>query len=145
MEDLVGVLETYCDSLGWSFSYGNKANNNLLVSDKVEGKVYLLLDPITRIKSKSEYGGTGEIAFTGSFLLVVKSNLDNNYHNQKGQDKTTGKYEKNIKPLLVNLELLENVIDCSQYEIESWSIVDAINALDVNMDGIIVTFRIKTL
>ena len=57
----------------------------------------------------------------------------------------TGKYEKNIKPLLVNLELLENVIDCSQYEIESWSIVDAINALDVNMDGIIVTFRIKTL
>lgn len=145
MEDLVSVLETYCDNLGWSFTYGNKANNNLLRSDKECDKVYLLLDPITRDKAKSEYGGTGEVSFSGSFLLVVKSTLDNNYHNQKGQDKETGKYKKNIEPLLIQLELLENVIDCSQYEIESWSIVDAINALDVNMDGIVVTFKIKTL
>lgn len=145
MTDLVGVLEDYAVGLGWLFSYGNADNNNLLKSDRIADQIYLLLDPVTRVKAKSEYGGTGEIAFNGQFLLVVKSNLDNNYHNQKGQDKTTGKYEKNIKPLLDSLEFLENIIDCSDYQIQTWSVVDIINALDANTDGVIVTYSLTIL
>ena len=145
MIDIVGILENYSGTLGWSFSYGNKANNNLLQSNKVENQIYFLLDPVTRTKNKSEFGGNGRISFNGQFLLVVKSNLDNVYHNQKDKVKTDGKYEKNIKPLLTQLELLENELDCSDYQIEEWSIVDAVNALDVNTDGLVVTFRISTL
>ena len=145
MTDFVGVLETYATGLGWYFSYGNTANRNLLRSDTVEGRIYCLLDPVTRVISSSENGGLGEQTFSGSFMLVVKSNLDNNYHNQKGQAKNTGKYEKNILPLLTSLESLKGLIDCSDYEITGWSIVDVINAMDINTDGIIITYSVKTL
>jgi len=145
MTDLVGILETHAATLGWSFSYGNKANQNLLRSNLTLTDKYMLLDPITRVKSKSEFGGTGEVTFSGSFMLVVKSNLDNVYHNQKEVVATSGKYKSNIEPLLTQVELLENLLDCSQYEITGWSIIDVINQLDANLDGIIVTFSIKTL
>ena len=145
MTDIVGIFESYADTLGWSFSYGNKANNNLLQSDREVDKIYFLLDPVTRTKNKSEFGGNGVVSFNGQFLLVVKSNLDNVYHNQKGIDKTNGRYEKNIKPLLTQLELLENELDCSDYQINEWSIIDAVNALDANTDGVVVTFRVSTL
>lgn len=145
MTDLVGIIETHCTTLGWQFSYGNKSNQNLLISDKVDGQLYLLLDPVTRNRIFGEFGGTGEVSFTGSFMLLIKSNLDNVYHNQKGVDKTTGKYEKNIKPMLTNLELLEDEINCSDYVIDSWEVIDAVDALDVNTDGVVVTYNIKTL
>jgi len=144
MTDIVGIFETHCTALGWKFSYGNASNQNLLRSDKVDGEIYFLLDPVTRNIAGSEFGGDGEVTFNSSFLLVVKSNLDNVYHNQKEVDKTTGKYEKNIKPLLTELATFKSLVDCSDYEVEEWSIVDAINALDVNTDGLLVTFKIKT-
>ena len=145
MIDFVKILEDHATTLGWQFSYGNKANQNLLISDKVSDRIYLILDPVTRVKAKSENGGIGEITFNGSFLLLVKSNLDNVYHNQKNKDKTEGKYEKNIKPLLDGLESLESLIDCSDVQILSWSVIDAINVFDANTDGIIVTYSTKTL
>ena len=147
MTDFVQILEAHADTLGFGFSYGNKANINLFRSDSIIDKVYLLLDPVTRSHVGSPNGGVGETTFSGSFMLVVKSNLDNNYHNQKGQDKTKGKYEKNILPLLSNLNSLKSLIDCSDYEIlpSGWVVIDAINALDANMDGVIVTYSVKTL
>ena len=145
MTDLVEVLEGHANTLDWYFSYGNASNKNLLASDRESGKIYMLLDPVTRVKAKSEYGGNGEITFNGSFMLLVKSTIDNVYHNQKGVDKSEGKYEKNIKPLLDDLQLLEDIIDCSNYQILSWSIIDVVNALDATTDGIIVTYSIKTL
>ena len=143
MTDLVGVLETFSDELTWALSYGNAANNNLLTSDKVAGKIYFLLDPITRVKTSSEFGGGNEWTFSGNFMLVQKSNLDRNYHKQKNPSAQAGKYLTTIEPLLTSLELMESKIQCSNYEITAWSVIDAINALDVNMDGLVVTFTIK--
>ena len=147
MSDFVQILEQHATTLGWGFSYGNAANRNLFKSDSIIGKIYLLLDPVTRSHVGSINGGIGETTFSGQFMVVVKSNLDNNYHNQKGQDKTTGKYEKNILPLLTSLGSLKSLIDCSDYEIlpSGWVVIDAINALDANMDGVIVTYGVKTL
>jgi len=145
--DFVQILEQHATALGWGFSYGNAANRNLFRSDSIVGEIYLLLDPVTRSHVGSINGGIGETTFSGQFMVVVKSNLDNNYHNQKGQDKTTGKYEKNILPLLTSLGSLKSLIDCSDYEIlpSGWVVIDAINALDANMDGVIVTYGVKTL
>ena len=145
MTDLVGILETHSTSLDWKFSYGNKSNQNLLRSDLLTGKKYFLLDPIKRVKTKSEFGGTGIITFSGSFMLLVKSNLDMVYHNQKDVAPSSGRYESNIEPLLTQLETFEDILDCSTYEIKSWEIIDVINQLDANLDGIIVTFSISTL
>ncbi len=146
MVDLVKVLEDHCDTLKWSFSYGNVSNNNLLVSDLDADRVYLLLDPVTRLKAKSPFGGDGEVTFNGSFMLLVKSDIDKVYHNQLSVDSSAGKYECSIKPLLeIQLQKLEDLIGCSNYQITNWSIIDTINAGDFNGDGVIVTYSIVTL
>ena len=136
MSDLVEILQSYCLSLEWFFSYGNKSNQNLISSDRVEGRVYFMLDPITRAKTFSEFGGEGIKSFSGQFMLLVKSDFDDTYSNR---------YTNNIKPLLTTLESLEALINCSSYNITTWNIIDAINELDVNTDGIIVTFKINVL
>ena len=144
--DIYDVFKAHSTTIGWEFSYGNAANRNLLRSDTVVNRIYMLLDPITRLKAFSQYGGKGPVTFTGSFMLVVKSNLDNVYDNQKNVAAVDGKYQKNIKPLLeTEVEKLEDLINCSEYQITNWSIIDVINALDANTDGIIVTYGITVL
>ena len=134
MTDLVGIFESYSDSLGWQFTYGNAANNNLLQTDLETNNIYFMLDPLTRVKNKSEYGGLIDTTFSSSFMLIKMSDLDEVYPN---------KYEKNIKPLLLLLESFEDLVDCSDYQIINWSVIDAIDVLDGNMDGVIVTFSLK--
>lgn len=145
MTDFVEILEAHAVTLGWVFSYGNTANRNLFVSDKVADQIYLFLDPVVRSNPGSENGGIGETTFSGSFFIAVKSNLDQQYHNQKDRAASTGKYEQNIKPLLAEILGLEKVIDCSDLERAAWTVTDAVNALDANMDGIVVTYSVKTL
>ena len=134
MTDLVEILQAHATTLGWGFSYGNKSNINRLQSDSIADRIYLLLDNVTRAKEQSEFGFSNKTNFTGSFMLVVKSNLD-----QKFEDK----YANNIKPLLDSLELLEDLIDCSDLEIVTWTAIDLVDALDANLDGLIVTYNIK--
>ena len=142
--DLVEVLEQQATTLGWTFSYGNKANQNLMESDLVADRIYLLLDPVRRLRAFSEFGGTGTSTFTGSFLLLVKSTIDQEYY--EGQGTEAGKYKENIKPLLqTEIPKLEDVLNCDAYQINEWSIVDVVDILDFNADGIIVTFNISIL
>ena len=145
MNDIVSVFESQAEDLDWIFSYGNAANNNLLTSDREVDQIYLLLDPVTRKPKLSEFGGVSGYDFTGQFMLLVKSNLDNVYHNQKDQPKADGKYNKNIKPLLDEVMVLHGLFGCSDYEITNWSIIDAINVLDVNHDGVVVTFGLSII
>ncbi len=146
MLDLVNVWRTKVESLEWHFSYGNAANRNLLQSDLEPDKLYFLMDTITRTKTTSEFGGTGEVEFSGNFMLVVKSDFDNVYDNQKDVTYTDGKYEKNIRPIIeTDLVTFEDYVNCTDYEIVSWSFIDAVNVLNVNLDGVIVTFTVRIL
>ena len=141
--DIVDYIEQEVEKLGWVFSYGNQANQNLILSDLIDERIYFLLDPVTESESTSEYGGSGETEYSGTFLVLVKSNLDNVYHSQENVDKEQGKYNKNIKPLKTSLNTFKDVIDCSDYERQTWSKVEIVNALDVNFDGLIVTYKLR--
>lgn len=167
MTDLVESLRLFTQELTWEFYYGNKVNQNLLQGMTKEGRVitraekmkgaqlvdeecqeveeytnriYFLLDPITRNKSFSEFGGTGAVTFTGAFLLATESTLDKTY------DGSDGKYKTKILPILkTQLTKLEDKINCSAYEIKNWEVVDAIDVLDINFDGVLVTFNLQIL
>ncbi len=144
--DIVDYIETEVEKLGWVFSYGNKANQNLLVSTLTEGEIYFLLDPVKESDiGVSEFGGEGEIEYSGTFMILVKSDLDNVYHAQQGQDKEKGRYNKNIKPLKTSVNLFKDVIDCSDYKRELWEKIEVINELDVNFDGLIITYKLNKL
>mgnify|MGYP003670900834 CR=1 FL=1 len=142
--DGVEVFEERATNLGWTFSYGNKANQNLIQGDLVTDKIYLLLDPVKRTRVFSEFGGTGTTSFSGSFLLLKKSTIDQQYY--EGQGTEAGKYKENIKPLLqTEIPKLENVLNCEDYKVNEWSIVDVVDIFDFNADGIIVTYNISIL
>lgn len=143
--DIVDYIEQEVEKLGWIFSYGNKANQNLLLSTIQEDETYFLLDIVQESESVSEFGGDGDVEYSGTFMILVKSDLDNVYHTQQGQDKAKGRYNKNIKPLKTKLNLFKYVIDCSDYERQLWQTLEVINELDVNFDGLIVTYKFKKL
>lgn len=142
--DIVDFIELEVEKLGWVFSYGNKANQNLLLSTLTEDETYFLLDPVVESENEiSEFGGDGKTEYSGTFMILVKSDLDNVYHTQHGQNKAEGRYNKNIKPLKTSVNELKDVIDCSEYERQLWQKIEVINELDVNFDGLIVTYRLK--
>lgn len=167
--DIIEVFQAYANQLEWTFSYGNKANQNLLQSDLDDSKKYLILDPIRRNKTFSEFGALRERSFSGSFLLVVKSTIDQTYYNQTEEERfinrisvldgffsvnnscqstqyKAGKYNQNIKPLIeTEVVRLEDIINCSQYKIDEWSIIDATDIFDANLDGIVVNFKLSVI
>lgn len=143
--DIVDIFQDYANTLEWFFSYGNDENKNLIYSDLDTSKKYLLLDPVRRKKAFSEFGGSGISNYSGRFLLVVKSNIDQSYY--KNEDGVlSGKYIENIKPL-INTEItkLEDLINCSDYRIDNWDLIDVSNLFDINLDGILVNFSISVL
>lgn len=142
--DVVKYIQTEVEALGWTFSYGNKANQNLLESNKDLSEIYFLLDPVeTDEPNTSEFGGDGDITHTIRFMLMVKSDIDNVYFEQKNVELGKGKYDKNILPLKTQLKLFKDVIDCSIYERTGWRTVEGINILSANLDGLIVNTTLK--
>lgn len=143
--DIIEDFENYAEQLDWFFSYGNKANQNLLQSDLEVDKKYLILDPVRRLKKFSEYGGVKGIDFSGSFILVVKSTIDQEYYKNK-DGVLSGKYNENIKPLInIEIKKLEDLFNCSSYNVTEWSIIDVTDIFDVNLDGLIVNFKMSIL
>ena len=169
MVDIVEIFENDANLFGWMFSYGDRQNRNLLEGNLEVGNIYMLLDPVKRNRLFSKNGGDGGTNFTGSFILGVQSDLDRVYHgqteevsfsdrmlssresavysnpcsNEQGYQ-VLGKYIKNIKPLLEDqITKLESSLNCSDLTIKGWEVVDIINVLDVNLDGLVVTFTIN--
>lgn len=142
MTDLVEILQSYSTQYGWTFSYGNASNRNLLSSDTTVGRIYLLLDPVRRSVANSEYGGLGDVTFSGNFMLVQKSDRDQQYHNQKDQLSSSGKYETNILPMLQLLNTFNEDVACDDLQVTQWDIIDLVDVLDVNLDGLLVTYTI---
>ena len=54
--------------------------------------------------------------FIGKFFLVVKSNLDNVYFNEKQTDDVGSKYTVNIEPLLDIFTNIGNSFGCTDLE-----------------------------
>ena len=141
--DIIDFFRSIATANNYTFSHGNRANHNLLEADKDPGTIYFLVDPITESDDASEIGGAETTTIDGSFMLLIQSDMDQTYDTQKTNDKDKGKYEKNIKPLKTQVAIIRDAIDCSDYERDTWSRIAVTNILDTNMDGIVVTFKLK--
>ena len=145
---LVEQLRTITEGLGWEFHYGRRDFQNLVRTKGADDQtIYFFLDPVTRAPEYSADSGfkTGATTYTGRFLIVTKSKLDEVYDKQKNQDVAIGKWRKHIEPKLKqHFGKLENAIICEDdLQIVSTSILDAINVFGENVDGILVNYNIK--
>jgi hypothetical protein len=144
---LVEKLREITEGFGWVFHYGRRDFQNLVEADAEDDqKWYFFLDPVTRNPLYSDSGlPTGEIEYTGYFMILTKSDLDQVYDGQNDTDINEGKWQEHIKPKLDNVfGEFENALTCvDDLQIVRLSITDAINVFDENLDGILVNFKIK--
>jgi len=141
MVDIVTLFKDRAESLNFTFDYGTKAMTNLLRSNMVTSEIYFLLGSPLNWKREASSFGLGRSYVEGSFILVVKSKLDNVTYRQKNQNEDDGKYLKNVKPLLDKLEEFESLMLCVGDNFEVVNAIDGYNLLDANTDGLIVDFK----
>ena len=142
------IFKTIAAAKGWGFSYGSRDMINLL-ENATPGQIQLLVDVRKRESERSPDTGlsTGNYIYTGKFLLVVKSDLDEVYDDQLEVDSSDGKYEKAIQPITTHLTgalaLLEDSLICDHDLIVGvWIDLEVTNQLDENMDGVSVTYKL---
>lgn len=146
-KDLVEILNDYCNENGMAYSYGRKANLNLLKTQTVieADKVYLLHEPFPRDPIMNDTGtraiGT---TFSGGFFLVVNSTPDMPYFNEgNSANADDGKYRTNIAPLFALKDKIMNFLLCAGFDVSRFSAIDVVNLFDENRDGILVTYQVK--
>ena len=144
--NLVERLRIISEGLGWAFHYGRRDFQNLVEAEDVV-KNYFFLDPVTRTPLYSDSGlPIGEVEYEGHFMLLTKSDLDQEYDKQTGERNIgEGKWHKHIKPKLDSLlGGFESALICvGDLQIIRLSITDAINVFDENLDGLLVNYKIK--
>lgn len=144
MKDLIEILQEVCDLNNLFFVYGKKQVLNLLDNrNKLNSsKIYLMLDVFKRKPQLTNGGKTIANTFTGSFFLVVNSNLDMPVYSEMANDVARSKYIQNILPLLQIQEKIQKGFSCSGIEIQQFDSVDCFDVFDNNKDGIVIDFSI---
>lgn len=146
MKDFTRILQEYCDANSISYHYGRTSNLNLLGSDLLDGQVYMLHEASPRRAIMNTTKTLIEkYEFIGKFFLVVKSDFDQHYFNEKDGAEVDSKYVANIEPLLNLFESIgNNLLGCGDYEVNQWECIDVVNVLDVNKDGVLVTYNVTS-
>lgn len=139
MTDLVEIFREKTESLGWVFRYGRSDFQNLNETEsETDPKWYFFLDPITTDNSNSQKQIT-----SGHFMLLSKSDIDQNYDATTNADENEGKFRKNILPKKLFLQNeFRDLLECGDLEINRSSMTDIINFFDDNLDGVLVAFTI---
>ena len=147
------ILENIATENEWIFDYSRQDFRNLrdgeALNEDESKKYYLFCDPIESNTLFSRAGlPLGQKEYTGKIMLLVVSDLDQVYDSQLGQDKADGKHEMNIKPMtekggVLELLILDKLICDYDLEVMTWRVTEVVNMLDLNMDGVIINFKIK--
>lgn len=158
MKDLPRIFEAYCNAQNppiW-YDYGDVSSLNLFKNRRTqgipedekpeaEGQLYLLQEPLTRSFFASQTGlNFGGVSYSGAFTILVKSKQDLEYFNARRgfNSNEKSRYTKNIEPLIPHAIALFKAMLCDEYTINSYQVIDAVNFLDANRDGILVTYNL---
>lgn len=128
------LLKNISTTNNWDFTYAKRDWANLY--DEVEnGKVKIFLDPVETNYTYGEYNQVYSKTYTGSFLILLSSDIDDGDYEQR--------YIDYIKPLITGAsDTLKNSLLCEEINIGSWREQEVINIFDFNLDGLIVTYSI---
>jgi hypothetical protein len=131
-------LETIATTNGWKFKYARPDymqgdlggdDPNLLA----EGEVFIGLDPVETTPRFNGSGVRESEKYTGRFLIVTKSGLDENYET---------KFNDHITPLDTHMITIEKALACTGLTINSFKRIEGVNLFWQNCDGFIVNFEV---
>lgn len=128
------LLKNIAKNNNWVFEYGRRDFQNLY-NDVDRNQIHLFCDPIATNTTFNEYNIAEKINYSGSFLLLIDSDVDEDYQT---------KYINHLKPMFDDsLKLIQSQIRCEDLNIENWQSTEAINIFDQNLDGLIITYSIS--
>jgi hypothetical protein len=122
----------------WPFMYARKDWRNLYDDIERPEVNHIFLDPVTTKKLKGDMGVTESITYSGSFLILRDSDLDD--------DNYEFRYQEYIKPILDEdlEEKIEDVLRCEhEAKLDMWETTEVINITDHNLDGVLVVYSIS--
>lgn len=128
------LFKTLADDAKWEFHYGREEYQNL--NELELDKVGLFVDPITEDPKFSEYGQP-TMAYFGRFLLLMNSDVDEDYP-EKAENYIDKLKETELPIILAKLQ-------CENYQINSFRILEAINIYDQNLDGLLVNYNVTLI
>lgn len=130
------------------FLYGDIYSVNLIDENKTNNtNVKVVLFPFKTKANYSQYNQIISREYSGSFLVMVNSNIDEGFYEQYYWEK----YKNNIAGLEAYLEsvFLNAIVNggcgipCNEAVILSVTTEQIINYLDQNYDGLLVTYSIR--
>lgn len=125
-------LKNIATDNNWKFECSRSDYQNLYDGMEIS-KIHLFVDPIT-IDSTFSNSGSETKTYTGKFMLLVSSDVDEDY---------ATKYIDHIKPLITDsTQIIKDGLLCSDYEINKFQTIEVINLFDVNLDGVLVNYSI---
>ncbi|OCK42537.1 hypothetical protein BA195_10195 [Tenacibaculum soleae] len=130
------ILKYIADYNNWIFEYARKDFHNLYNEAEQKNTPHLFVDPIQITEGFDEYNNVISTNYSGSFMLLLSSNIDEEDYNYR--------YQSYIKPIIEDsLKLIKEGIKCDgENLINNWRIIEVINAFDYNFDGVIITYSI---
>lgn len=129
-------FEALAATNGWAFDYA-RADFHNLYDGVADDTVLLMLDPLTSNEALGERGDTQSINWQGTLLLCLNSSIDEIDYNER--------YKKYIQPLTAGAyQTLKAALKCSNtFTLISAQTTEIINTLDLNCDGLSVSFTIR--
>lgn len=147
MTNWVRVLEKYCSDNQIEYHYGTRNVVNLIdtssqFTGEQNGLIYLLhdLDKKDPVYNTTKTNINGHY-HSGKMMLVVKSDLDKAFFNEK-YNQLLSKYTENIEPLEIVLLDLQKYYGCKDVEFLTFSQIPISNQLDINFDGWLINYRV---
>lgn len=136
---MYNLIENICITNNWSFNYARKDFANLYNGDEQVGdeNPIMFLDPIVITETFGDYNEVISTNYTGSFMLVKSSHIDEEDYNTR--------YQKYIKPVIdESLKIIKDTIRCDgEFSIAVWRSTEVINMLDFNGDGVVINYSIN--
>jgi len=138
---LVNKIEQISEAHGWRFNYGKGHWQNLLdLPDDSDlnfdkRQKYFLMHYQNREINFNDYGRKG-IIYESEALLCVRSRMNDEDYNFK--------YKHNIRRLRGDIDnVLIPALNCDKFNILSFKDFEIENALDTNVDGILIRFKLQ--
>jgi hypothetical protein len=130
------IIKYICEMNNWIFTYARQDFANLFDESEQKNVPHIFLDPVEIRDDFDEYGNIINTTYTGSFMILVSSDLDELDYDTR--------YQTYIKPLVNDtLKVIKEGMQCEgENTIKNWRIIEVINVFDYNFDGLVVTFNV---
>lgn len=161
MKDVVRYFEDFALAKDWVYTYGTMSALNLKMNKEVDytadepvidDNIYMLAEPTVRRYGMSTGGNTNvsNVTFTGALMIVQQSNLADPYFAEMNTDPllyeeqiNNSKYVKHVEPRLNDMPDMIKHFVCNDLTVISWEVVDWIDYLDENRDGILIRYVLQ--